>query len=331
MSTFTDLPRQSLGFLPTPLHALPRLTADLGGLRLLIKRDDQTGLGLGGNKTRKLEFLIGAALAEGADCVVTAGAAQSNHCRQTAAAAAACGLGCHLLLGGEAPAVADGNLLLDGLFGATIHWCGRERKGERLDAVVAELHGHGRQPYVIPYGGSNGLGALGYVVAMQELQGQLEAMDESVDAIVFASSSGGTQAGMAVGVRACGLAAELIGIRIDKEEAAGGSGYCDLLAGLAADAAALAGVAGDFVPGDFIVEEGYLGAGYGIVGDAEREAITRLAHSEGILLDPVYTGRAFAGLLDLVQRGRFTANESLLFWHTGGTPALFSYARDLTA
>jgi len=135
---------------------------------------------------------------------------------------------------------------------------------------------------------------------------------------------------MAVGARACGLAAELIGIRIDKEETAG-SGYRDLLAGLAADAAALTGVADNFAPGDFIVEEGYLGAGYGVVGDAEREAITRLAHSEGILLDPVYTGRAFAGLLDLVQRGRFTADESLLFWHTGGTPALFPYARDLTA
>ncbi len=329
MNALADLPRRSLGFLPTPLHQLPRLTTELGGPRLLIKRDDQTGLGLGGNKTRKLEFLVGAALAEGADCVVTAGAAQSNHCRQTAAAAAACGLDCRLLLGGEAPAVADGNLLLDGLFGATVHWSGTERKGERLEAIVADLRAAGRSPYLIPYGGSNAVGALGYVVAMDELQGQLTQLDENIDAIVFASSSGGTQAGMAVGARTCGLDADLIGIRIDKEENAG-LGYGEFLAGLADETAALAGTAGGFTAGDFIVEEGYLGGGYGVVGDPEREAIVRLARSEGILLDPVYTGRAFAGLLDLVRLGRFATEATVLFWHTGGAPALFPYARELS-
>jgi D-cysteine desulfhydrase len=226
--------------------------------------------------------------------------------------------------------VPDGNLLLDALLGATVHWCGDQRKGERLDAVVAGLRDAGRRPYVIPYGGSNGRGALGYVAAMVELRDQLMAGGETVDAVVFASSSGGTQAGMAVGGHAAGLDAELIGIRIDKEEEAG-RGYRDLLAGLAADAAALAGVAGTFAAIDFVVEEGYLGAGYGVVGDPEREAITRLARSEGILLDPVYTGRAFAGLLDLVRRGRFAAGATVLFWHTGGAPALFPYARELTA
>lgn len=322
-------PRRPLAFLPTPLHPLDRLGAALGGPRLLIKRDDQTGLGLGGNKTRKLEFLVGAALAAGADCLVTAGAAQSNHCRQTAAAAAACGLDCHLLLGGAAADVAQGNVLLDLLFGATLHWCGGDRKGERLAAVVADLRAAGRRPAVIPYGGSNAVGALGYVVAMQELAVQLAATGTQVDAIVFASSSGGTQAGLAVGVHACGVTAELIGIRIDKDEEAAG-GYVGRLAELATATAALAGGGGPFGPGDFVVEAGYLGAGYGVVGSAERDAITRLAHSEGILLDPVYTGRAFAGLLDLVRRGRFAAAATVLFWHTGGTPALFPYAPDLT-
>ena len=321
-------PRRSLAFLPTPLHDLPRLTAALGGPRLRVKRDDQTGLALGGNKTRKLEFLLGAALAAGADCVVTAGALQSNHCRQTAAAAAACGLGCHLLLGGEAPARPDGNLLLDLLLGATVHWCGSARKGERLDAVVGELRAAGRRPYVIPYGGSSAAGALGYVAAMRELADQLRANGERVDAIVFASSSGGTQAGMAVGARACGLDAELVGIRIDKEESPGAT-YHGVLVALADATAALAGVPGGFAPEDFTVEEGYLGGGYGVVGAAEREAITTLARHEGLLLDPVYTGRAFAGLLDQVRRGRFARDATLLFWHTGGAPALFPYAAEL--
>jgi D-cysteine desulfhydrase len=323
-------PRTPLAFLPTPLHRLPRLEAELGGPRLLVKRDDQTGLGLGGNKTRKLEFLVGAALEAGADVLVTAGAAQSNHCRQTAAAAAARGLDCHLLLGGAAPARPDGNLLLDRLFGATVHWCGDQRKGERLAEVVAGLRAAGRRPCEIPYGGSSATGALGYVAAMHELRDQLDAAGERVDAIVFASSSGGTQAGMAVGARACGLDAELVGIRIDKDELAGG-GYAGWLAALASETAGLAGVAAGYDPGDFVVEEGYLGAGYGVVGAAEREAIGLFARREGLLLDPVYTGRAAAGLLDMLRRGRFAARQTVLFWHTGGAPALFPYADDLMA
>lgn len=323
-------PRTPLAFLPTPLHRLPRLEAELGGPRLLVKRDDQTGLGLGGNKTRKLEFLVGAALAQGADVLVTAGAAQSNHCRQTAAAAAALGLDCHLLLGGAPPARPDGNLLLDHLLGATVHWCGSERKGERLAAVVGALSEAGRRPCEIPYGGSNATGALGYVVAMQELKEQLDVAGQRVDAIVFASSSGGTQAGMAVGMRACGLDAELVGIRIDKEEV-GGQGYPGQLAGLANATAQLAGLDARFDVDDFVIEEGYLGGGYGVVGAAEREAIGLFARREGLLLDPVYTGRAAAGLLDLVRHGRFDRDATLLFWHTGGAPALFPYAGELVA
>ncbi len=330
MSDLAKRPRIPLAFLPTPLHRLPRLEAELGGPRLLVKRDDQTGLGLGGNKTRKLEFLVGAALAEGADTLVTAGAAQSNHCRQTAAAAAARGLDCHLLLGGDDPGRPEGNLLLDRLFGATVHWCGAARKGERLAEVVAGLRAAGRRPCEIPYGGSSATGALGYVVAMQELQAQLVAAGERVDAVVFASSSGGTQAGMAVGARACGLDAELVGIRIDKEEDAPG-GYAARLAALARETAGLAGVDAGFDATDFVVEEGYLGDGYGVVGEPEREAIALFARREGVLLDPVYTGRAAAGLLDLLRSGRFGRAQSVLFWHTGGAPALFPYAADLMA
>ncbi len=330
MNGLAARPRTPLAFLPTPLHRLPRLEAELGGPRLLVKRDDQTGLALGGNKTRKLEFLVAAALAGGADVLVTAGAAQSNHCRQTAAAAAASGLDCHLLLGGAAPARIDGNLLLDRLFGATVHWCGDQRKGERLEVVVAELRAAGRRPWPIPYGGSDATGALGYVAAMQELRDQLHATGERVDAIVFASSSGGTQAGMAVGARACGLDVELVGIRIDKEEDVAG-GYAAWLATLAGETARLAGDETRFSAADFVVEEGYLGAGYGVVGAPEREAIALFARQEGLLLDPVYTGRAAAGLIDLVDHGRFGHDRTVLFWHTGGAPALFPYADDLVA
>ena len=214
------LPRYPLGFFPTPIHPLSRLSAHLGGPRLLIKRDDQTGLALGGNKTRKLEFLIAEALAQHCDTVVTAGAAQSNHCRQTAAAAARAGLACHLVLGGTPPTLPNGNLLLDTLLGATLHWTGAQRKGESIPEIAATLRNQGRYPYLIPYGGSNATGALGFVAAVAELKQQLERLGETVDAIVFASSSGGTHAGLTLGQRLFDLQTQLIGIEIDK----GGTG-----------------------------------------------------------------------------------------------------------
>ncbi len=195
-----NLPRISLAHLPTPIEELPRLSRELGGLRLWVKRDDQTGLATGGNKTRKLEFLIADALAQGADVVITAGAAQSNHCRQTAAAAARLGLACALVLGGEPPHTLGGNLLLDHLLGAQVYWTGPQRRGERLEETAA-----GRRPYLIPYGGSNAVGATGYVAAMQELNEQLAAEKLAVDRIIVASSSGGTQAGLVVGARVVGF------------------------------------------------------------------------------------------------------------------------------
>ncbi len=325
---YKPLPRYSLGFFPTPLVKLPRLTERLGGPRIFMKRDDLTGLGLGGNKVRKLEFLVGEALAQGCDTLITGGAAQSNHCRQTAAAAAACGLACHLALGGQAPSLPEGNLLLDQLFGAVIHWTGELRKGEKIPEIAESLRPAGRRPYVVPYGGSNTTGAAGFVEAVRELTQQLAQLGESVTHIVFASSSGGTQAGLTVGKSLFGLDGELIGIGIDKG-ASGDVPFAEHVIQLANATAERLGVHDRFSTSELILREDYLGDGYGVVGELERRAIRTVAQTEGILLDPVYTGRAMGGLIDMIERGELSPEHSVLFWHTGGTPALFPYAQDL--
>jgi D-cysteine desulfhydrase family pyridoxal phosphate-dependent enzyme len=326
--SYHPLPRCSLGFFPTPLVKLSRLTERLAGPRIFMKRDDQTGLGLGGNKVRKLEFLVGEALAQGCDTLITGGAVQSNHCRQTAAAAAACGLACHLVLGGEAPAVPEGNLLLDQLFGAVIHWTGEYRKGEKIPEIAASLRSAGRKPYVVPYGGSNTTGAAGFVEAVRELTEQLTQLQESISHIVFASSSGGTQAGLTVGKSLFSLNSELIGIGIDKG-ASGDVPFAEHVLRLANATAERLGVSSRFSASDFIIRHDYLGDGYGVAGELERRAIRMLAQTEGILLDPVYTGRAMGGLIDMIERGELSREHSVLFWHTGGTPALFPYVGDL--
>src|SRR6267378_3765832 len=187
------LPRFLLAQLPTPIETLHRLSRELGGPELLIKRDDQTGLALGGNKTRKLEFLLGDALAKGADTLITLGAVQSNHCRQTAAAAAKAGLRCELILNGKQPDLANGNLLLNEILGANLHWIERSQRAAKLKELDAQLRAQGRKPYLIPVGGSNGVGATGYVVAMLELAEQLRTNGRRVDHILFGTSSGGTQ------------------------------------------------------------------------------------------------------------------------------------------
>lgn len=324
-----QLARVCLADLPTSIDELPRLSQELGGPRLLVKRDDQTGLAMGGNKIRKLEFLIADALEQGADMVITAGAAQSNHCRQTAAAAVRVGLGCTLVLGGEPPSTPTGNLLLDQLMGAQIHWAGPHRRGEDLEKVADQARAAGHRPYIIPYGGSNPVGATGYVAAILELHQQLASdHPEGVDRIAFASSSGGTQAGMVVGARAIGLESQILGIGIDKGEA-GDDPYPVRLARLASETAVHVGLNANFTPDDFFVNQDYLGAGYGVVGELEREAIRLAARLEGLMLDPVYTGRAMGGLIDMIRRGIIAPSETVLFWHTGGTPALFTYANAL--
>jgi L-cysteate sulfo-lyase len=338
------LPRCPLAFLPTPLHPLPRLSSRLsdelrlpasrasrtsgrapGPAQLFIKRDDQTGLAGGGNKTRKLEFLIADALAQGADVILTTGAIQSNHCRQTAAAAARMGLECAVVLSGAPDAHPNGNLLLDHLLGATIYWTTREQRAARLHELGDELRAAGRRPYVIVLGGSDPVGASGYALALEELWQQTRALDIRLDAIVFASSSGGTQAGLAAGAWALGWDAPLFGISVDKPAAELQARVADL----ATRTARHLGRAHEFANADIRVNDDYLGRGYAVMGDLEREAIGIMARTEGILLDPVYTGRAFGGLLDLIRNGAFEPGQNILFWHTGGTPALYAYADEL--
>lgn len=336
MSTHEHTQRFPLAFLPTPLHPLTRLSAGLqlptADLQLWIKRDDQTGLAGGGNKTRKLELLVADALAQGADTLITTGAVQSNHCRQTAAAAARAGLACHLVLGGQPPDSITGNLLLDRLLGAEIHWTTRENRLPRLHALAEELRAAGRRPYVITYGGSDPVGATGYVLAIEELLAQTQELGIRVDAIVVASSSGGTQAGLVAGAWRLGWDVPILGISIDEPTDRLRANVADL----ATRTAARLGWSHTFAPSDIWADDSYLGAGYGVMGTLEREAILLMARAEGILLDPVYTGRAFGGLLDILRaRPEMLAPRNnqgpanILFWHTGGSPALFAYAQEL--
>jgi L-cysteate sulfo-lyase len=317
--------RVSIAHLPTPLEPLPRLTAELDGPELWVKRDDQTGLATGGNKARKLEFLVADALAQEADTLITAGAAQSNHARQTAAAAAKFGLACRLVLRGGEPPQVQGNLLLDRLLGAEVAWAGSRPLAEVMAQVAGELQAAGRRPYIIPYGGSNPVGASGYVAAIEELLTQSTERDLHFDHVVLASSSGGTQAGLMVGARALGYGGRILGISVDQQTGP----LQHLLADLATATAAHLGLGLTFAPGDFAIDDCYLGGGYGVVGELEREAIRAMACTEGVLLDPVYTGRAFGGLLDLIHRCTFGPGERVLFWHTGGTVGLFGYGEEL--
>lgn len=314
-----------LAHLPTPIDKMERLSRHLGGPELYIKRDDQTGLATGGNKTRKLEFLLADALAQGCDHLVTAGSAQSNHCRQTAAAAARYGLGCSLVLSGKAPRQKTGNILLDLLLGAHLYWTGSKSRADTMKEVIAELHTMGRKPYPIPVGGSNVIGATGYVLAMAELMGQLEAQNLHIDFIVMASSSGGTQAGMVLGKKIYGHRASILGVSISQTA----DELQNHIAALATATATHLGL-GTLSVSDLIdVNDDYLGDGYAIVGEAEREAVQMTAQFEGILLDPVYTGRAMAGLIDLIRWGAFTRQQKVLFWHSGGTAALSAFASKL--
>jgi D-cysteine desulfhydrase len=319
------LPRVRLGFLPTPLAEMPRLSRALGGPRLFVKRDDQTGLATGGNKTRKLEFTVGEALRQGADTLVTLGAVQSNHARQTAAAAAATGLRCVLVLRGHPPPAATGNLLLDHLLGARVVFSGDETRERAAERVVAEERAAGHTPFLVPVGASDEHGAPGFVAAMEELEAQLRERKLHLDRIVVASSSFGTQAGMCVGARRLGLSAQIAGIAID-------SSADELrreVSRIAARTERRLGLEPSISPADVVGYDGYLGGGYAVLGEPEKEAILLAARTEGILLDPVYTGRAMAGLIDLVRRRELGAGENVLFWHTGGSAALHAYAAEL--
>ena len=317
--------RVKIAHLPTPIDRLERLSKQLNGPDLYIKRDDETGLATGGNKTRKLEFLVAEALSQGCDHLVTTGAPQSNHCRQTAAAAASSGLGCTLVLRGEEPAAITGNILLDKLLGAHIYWAGERPCSEVMAQVTTELQSMGRKPYSIPLGGSNVLGATSYVWAMKELTEQLEAQRINIDFIVFATSSGGTHAGLVLGAEIYGFNGQILGISVDHPAEV----VQTQVAALATATATHLGLGQLSVANRVDVNDDYLGGGYAIVGETEREAIQMVAQLEGILLDPVYTGRAMGGLIDLIRWGAFTRGQSVLFWHTGGTAALPAFADKL--
>ena len=325
----SDVNRYRLAQLPTPLEPMARLSKALNGPRLWIKRDDQTGLATGGNKTRKLEFLIAEAREQNADVVLTVGAAQSNHCRQTAAAAARASLDCVLVLRGQAPLPSQwtGNLLLDELLGARIRWTGDDDPLVVLEAAAEAELAAGRAPYVIPYGGSNAVGASAYAYAFEELWVQMDERRAAFDRVVFASSSGGTQAGLIVGAKMCDYIGQILGISVDKTD-----GHLqETVQALLEPTAKRLGLDLSFGPGEILINDEYTGGGYGVLTAAEREAIRLVARQEGILLDPVYTGKAMAGLIDLIRRGEIGAHETILFWHTGGAPALFAYAHGLLA
>lgn len=313
------IPRLRFAHLPTPIEPLPRLGKEIGLPSLYIKRDDQTGLAFGGDKTRKLEFLVAEALEQGAKMLITAGAAQSNHCRQTAAAAARFGFDCILVLSGEPPKTVSANLLLDELFAAQIVWAGERVNRDRvLSETFAQAQAQGKCPYLVPYGGSNSTGALGYAFAVEELLGQAV----KPDWIVFASSSGGTQAGLVLGARLFGFQGQVLGISIDEPR----PNLQDCVARLATETSGKFGTTIQFAPRDIQVNDDYCQAGYGVLTGSEREAIRSFARTEGLLLDPVYTGRAAAGLIDLARKGFFNPQQTILFWHTGGQPALFAEA-----
>lgn len=320
--------KYNLGFFPTPIHELKKLSEIYSGYTVFIKRDDNTGLASGGNKTRKLEYLIKQAIDTGCNTIITAGAQQSNHCRQTAAACAIAGLKCHLLLGGEEPIKYDGNLLLSSILGASIHFTGKNRKGEDIQSMKNELENKNNTCFVIPYGGSNITGALGFVSAAKELKEQMTKQNLEIDYIFFASSSGGMQAGLMLGIELYELNTKLVPINIDKDETYGLT-LDEVVLKIVGEGTKLLGIKREYDSSDIKLNKDYDQAGYGVITDNEKFAINELAQNEGILLDPVYTGRAFYGMLDCLKEKKIEPNSKVLFWHTGGLPAIFKYADEL--
>jgi D-cysteine desulfhydrase family pyridoxal phosphate-dependent enzyme len=324
------IPRFPLCTLPTPLYRAERLERALGARspRIWIKRDDLTGLAFGGNKARKLEYLIAAALGSGADVVVTEGSAQSNHARMTAAAAAVAGLDSILVLDDRRGAEIEGNLLLDHLYGAEVRIVpGRDRRSAAMTTIEAELVNAGRKPYMIATGGSTPTGALGYVRAFVELVGQLIEVGEDPRRLYFPTSSQGTLAGLAIGALLHGLSDLVYAIAVEEDSLT-----------LRTDALPIAIGAGELLrvqPGlgvdDLTVDDRYIGEGYGIPSTEGMEAIALLATTEAIVLDPVYSGKAMASLIDHIRQGAFSPDDAVVFLHTGGGPSIFGSASGVLA
>jgi len=319
-------PRLGLAHLPTPLEPMKRLTAHLGGPRLWVKREDATGLGFGGNKLRKLDYVLHEAIAGGADTIVSGGVVQSNSQRQVAAAAAKLGLACHLAVyhGRLEPPTPEyktsGNALLNRLFGAELHdvpWTGD--RNEAIRALGAEIEARGRKPYFVPYGVSNALGAVGYATTIVEIEQQAKQSGFSPSAIVHCTGSAGTQAGLVVGASAAMPDTRVVGIDIDAEPA---RVRADVVK-LAREAAGLLDV--PFDDASVEVVAGHAGPAYGVPHEATIEAIRLAGRLEALPLDPVYSGKGLAGLIALIRQGRWHSDEDVVFLHTGGSPALFAY------
>ena len=323
-------PRIRFAHLPTPLEHLPNLSRALEGPEIWIKRDDCTGMSTGGNKTRKLEYLMAEARDQGADIVLTQGATQSNHARQTAACAAKMRIDCHILLEDRTGKkdhdyTASGNVLLDHLHGATIEQCAANPDmNAELAKIAARLKSEGRKPYLIPGGGSNTTGALGYVNAAIELIAQANDSGLRIDHVVCATGSAGTQAGLIAGLAGIRSQVPLLGISVraprDRQE--------ENVFNLACATAERCGAAGAVRREDVVANSDYVGSGYGFSTPGSLDAIQTLARMEGILLDPVYTGKGMAGLIDLIRKGSFKKGQNIVFIHTGGSVGLFGYVDD---
>jgi L-cysteate sulfo-lyase len=325
-------PRVSLAHLPTPLEYLPRLTEHLGGPKIYVKRDDCTGLATGGNKTRKLEFLVADAIEHGADVLITQGAVQSNHARQTAAAACKVGMDCELVFekrvtDADEAYRTSGNVLLDRIYGAGIR---EVEKGTDMSAameeVAAELRAAGKRPYIIPGGGSNAIGALGYVDCAFELMTQANREGIVIDHVVHATGSAGTQAGLAVGLGMTNARIPLLGIGVNVAQDAQEEKVWKLVE----ETAAFVGAPGCVGREDIVANCNYVGDGYGIPTAGMVDAVRLLARLEGLLFDPVYSGKGLAGLIDLVRSGFFEGADSIVFVHTGGIAGLFGYGAQLS-
>jgi L-cysteate sulfo-lyase len=326
-------PRVRFAHLPTPLEPMPNLARLLGGPQLYVKRDDCTGLASGGNKTRKLEFLIGDALAQESDTVITHGAVQSNHVRQTAAAACKYGLKCAALLERRVPGhgpeyETTGNVLLDRLFGAEVRFVAADTDMDAACAEMAEeIRASGGRPYYIPGGGSNAVGALGYVNAALELLQQANDLGLRIDCLVHGTGSTGTQGGLVCGLEGANAGIDVLGICVRRPAAA----QIDAVYRTASAAAEHLGIKGGLDRGRIMANGDYVGPGYGMPTAGTLEAIRLAALHEGLLLDPVYTGKAMAGLIDLCRNGFFSKDQNVVFLHTGGAAALFAYERALAS
>ena len=326
----SDFPRVTLAHLPTPLEHLPRLSEHLGGPDIYVKRDDCTGLASGGNKTRKLEYSMAEALQQGADTIVTVGAVQSNHVRQTAAAACKLGFECEVLLEHRVvdpsePYANSGNVLLDRIFGANLReYPGGTDFDQAISAVADEVIANGGKPYIIPGGASNKVGALGYVNCAIELLDQIKDQELDIGHIVTATGSAGTQGGLIVGLKAMESDIPLLGIGVNAPKDA----QEEKVYQLACETAEYIGKPNCVVREDVVANCDYVGDGYGVPTDSMNEAVLMLARYEGLLFDPVYSGKGLAGMIDLIRNGTFSTGN-IVFLHTGGSAALFAYVDQL--